>query len=121
MLPVRNLANTRFVILSTVNCPPPTKPVQGRRFGDYCFKAWTEVDLVDSLTDKARFTGFGVNIDEVSRAVHRECISYCQKTFRDKKKWVCLEPSVAMLTQMNGKECKSELFFHLDGKTVKLV
>lgn len=115
------ILRARVVTLSTLNCPPPTKTVGGKGFGDYCFKAVTEVDLIDDLTQKARFTGFDADMQYVSKAVHRECMDYCKKTFRNTRKWSCSDPVVTMLTSMQGKECKSELFFELNGKTKRLV
>lgn len=115
------IPRARIVTLSTLNCPPPTKPTISKGFGDYCFKAVTEVDLIDDLTQKARFIGFDVDMGYVSKAVHRECMDYCKKTFRNTRKWSCSDPVVTMLTTMKGKECKSELFFELDGTIKRLV
>jgi hypothetical protein len=107
--------------MSTLNAPPPTKPFASKRFGEYCFKAVTEVDLIDDLMQRARFTGFGTEMEYVSTAVHRECIQYCKKTFRNTKKWSCSEPTVTMLTNMKGKVCHTEMFFELQGITKRLV
>lgn len=105
---------------TTMSCPPPTKPAPGLQFGNYCFKAVSEIDMIDDLTQKARFIGFDIDMTYVSRVVHRECLDYCKKTFRHQK-WKCTQPTVTMLTNIKNKECKSELFFELQGKTTRLV
>lgn len=106
---------------ATMSCPPPTKPLPGLGFGDYCFKAVSEIDMIDDLTQKARFIGFDIDMSYLSRAVKRECMDYCKRTFRQGQKWKCTEPVVTMLTHIKNKECKSELFFELQGKTTRLV